>query len=54
MSNTTIMAVCAVSLACLEVAQDIGIVPFGLAFIGAAITFAILGWALQKKIEGRR
>jgi hypothetical protein len=54
MSNTTIMGACAVALACIEVAQNIGIVPFGLAFIGTAITFAILGRALQKKIEGKR
>lgn len=54
MSNTTIMGICAVSLACLEIAQDIGVVPFGLAFLGASVVFAILGRALQKKIEGRQ
>jgi hypothetical protein len=53
MSNTAIMGVCAVALACIEVAQDVGAVPFGLSFIATAALFTILGRALQKKIDGR-
>lgn len=54
MSNTTIMGACAVALACIEVAQDVGVFPFGFALLSAAVVFAILGRAIQKRIEGKR
>lgn len=54
MSNTAIMAGCAVALACVEIAQEAGMVPAVVAFVVAAFLWAAIGCAIRKKVQHKR